>query len=168
MNSYNLQDGQNIYDVVVKQFGDPTKVFSLVLDNDQNLDYDLTGVKEINYTPATYVVPSVSKATQKEAQKPTSYVTVYGQNLFDVSLQLYADASNIFAITNTSIDDDIEHNQTVTIQPYKSKLAVQKDVIDLSGRIIGTKQYTREFVTYIVTENEYYITTESGLKLIIE
>lgn len=168
MNSYNIQDGQNIYDVVVKQFGDPTKVFSLVLDNDQNLDYDLTGVKEINYTPANYVVPSVSKATQKEAQKPTSYVTVYGQNLFDVSLQLYADASNIFAITNTSIDDDIEYNQTVTIQPYKSKLTVQKDVIDLSGRIIGTKQYFKNIFKYISTESRIIITTETGLKFIIE
>ena len=168
MNSYNLQDGQNIYDVVVKQFGDPTKVFSLVLDNEQNLDYDLTGIKKINYTPATYIVPSVSKATQKETQKPTSYVTVYGQNLFDVALQLYADASNIFAITNTSIDDDIEHNQTVTIQPYKSKLTVQKDIIDLSGRIIGTKQYFQNVFNYIGTETRVIITTETGLKFIIE
>ena len=168
MNSLNIQDGQNIYDVVIKQYGDATKVFSLVLDNDQNLDYDLTGVREINYTQGSFIVPSVSKVTQKEAQKPTSYVTVYGQNLFDVSLQMYADASNVFAITNTSIDSDIEHNQSVPIQPYKSKLTIQKNVIDLSGRIIGTKQYESQSVTYIVTENEYYITTESGLRLIIE
>lgn len=167
MNSVRIQDGQNIFDVSVKQFGDATKVFGLVLDNNQNLDYDLTGVSNVNYTPIS-LVPSVSKAIQKETAKPTSYITKYGQNLFDVALQLYADASNIFAVTNTSIDDDIEHNQVVMIQEFKSKLVIQKDAIDLSGRIIGTKRYSLEDFNYLVTENNEYINTELSERILVE
>jgi len=168
MNSLQIQDGQNIYDIATKQFGDVSKVLSIVLDNNENLDYDLTGVSKINYTSGNFIIPTISKVLQKEAIKPTSYVTVYGQNIYDVALQLYADTSNVFSITNTSLDDDIEHNQSVTIKTYKSKLTVQKNAIDLSGRIIGTKQYLQEFYKYIGTETRIILTTESGIKFIIE
>lgn len=168
MNSIQVQDGQNIYDIATKKFGDVSKVLLVVLDNKQNLDYDLTGIRTINYTPANYVIPAISKILQKEAQKPTSYITVYGQNIYDVALQLYANPSNVFSITETSLDDDIEHNVNVQIKEFKSPFVAQKLAIDLTGRIIGTKDYKQVFYTYIGTETRVILTTESGLRFILE
>lgn len=168
MNSIQIQDGLNIYDVATKQFGDVSKVLSIVLDNDQNLDYDLTGVSRINYTSGVFVVPTIVRVLQKEPTKPTSYVTVYGQNIYDVALQLYANPSNVFSITETSLDDDIEHNVSVQIKEFKSPFVAQKLAIDLTGRIIGTKDYKQVFYTYIGTETRVILTTESGLRFILE
>lgn len=168
MNSLQIQDGQNVYDVAVSKFGDATKTLSIVLDNDQNLDYDLTGIKKINYTQSAYLVPSVTALSQKEVVKQNSYVTVYGQNIYDVSLQIYGNAANPFLLTENSLDDDIENNISVVIKEFKSPFTAQKQAIDLSGRIIGTKTYISIGYRYIGTELGQILTTESGFRMILE
>jgi len=163
-----IQDGQNLYDVATLLYGDVSKSFSLAIDNNEGLDYDLIGVKEIAYSEANYIIPTYKKATQFEAKQPVTYIVKEGQNVYDVALQLYSDPSNVFAVIDYSLDDDVEYKQVVPIVNYTSLNYASKLAIDLSGRIIGTKKYEKVYYSYIGTETRIILTTESGLKLIIE
>lgn len=163
-----IHEGQNLYDVSTLIYGDVSKALLLALDNGQDLNYDLTGVKEISFSEFNYIIPTYKTATQFEAKKPTSYTVGSNQNIYDVALQLYSDPSNVFAVINYSLDDDVSFNQVVLIVEYESLNNASKIVIDLSGRIISTKKYEKVTYKYIGTETRIILTTESGFKLIIE
>ena len=90
--------------------------------------------------------------------------------MYDVALQLYSDPTNVFAVIDYSLDDDVEFKQVVPIVNYTGLNVASKLVIDLSGRIISTKKYEITIPPdidgcYILREDGGYLLREDGTRI---
>ena len=161
--------GQTIFDVALICYQDASRAYDILAENPTipNINADLTGYI-INYTPAS--------VTQKEVIKtitPTKKsVTIgYSQTLFDVALQYYVGAENVYDLIAKNAIENINSNATGVVLNYDVNNTYAPLYYRINNINVATKPLKiteNPTLTYsLLTEGDYFLIQENSDKILL-
>lgn len=155
MSKVKVSEQHNIYDASISAYNAITGVFAMCLGQGNNLDFDTTGLLEVEYdNTLIFVTPAIS-IPKTEPQKPTSYIAEENQSIYDLSLQLYGDVS--FINIERSLDEEIAFGIKISLLEYTGTgIATQKQIL--------SKKIATNFIL-AGTEIGDFLLTEDGFIL---
>ena len=169
---YATNDGESIFDIVLKTVGNLEKTYEFILANPQisNINFSFDNVLLItNYTPPTAVAPSNLLGKIKIAPTTGNVIGRDGQSVFDLCLM---STGNIGGIMQFLLDNNISNvNEDVLIgKPFTFNLDSVLDNI-FYNKITTNNTVFNTGITIktaaILQENGYYILQENGFRILL-
>lgn len=162
-----VKDGQNIFDVALIAYQDASRVYDIVTANSEieNINSDITGIT-IEYVQSFLTQKEVVK-TVSLTQKPVIINSM--QSIFDISLQYYGSAENVFnVITENSLENI--HSDPTGIQ---LKYSINNTPVPIFFRknniVVATKPLdptSNPLSSFILRQDGGYLLRQDGGKFI--
>jgi len=166
-----VQSGQTIFDIALLAYNDASKAYDLITENPElidNINSDISGLT-LFYTPSA---PSNKKEATKLTTEQKKNVTIQStQTLFDLALQYYGAAENIYQLIedNSFLDsvlstDYVGKNLNYTLNKGVVATYYRNSLIDVSTKL---PYFDIPGINYLLQESGYYLLQENGDKLIL-
>jgi hypothetical protein len=169
----NTQSNNDVYNVCLKAYNSIDYIAKLVNDNSFNVNEELPIGVSVSYDSVIYIKDQVDIKVVKNTPI-TSFIiqSTENQSLYDLLAMGYAGVDNaMLFVTNNNlftVNEGIVDRNSFFFQ--KKYIQNNPFVVDLlsKGVVYATGFSKVESIKYIGTETRIIITTETGLKFIIE
>ena len=167
-----VQTGQNIFDIASKT-GNINNLFAFLNDNNLNVDDYLTGGQTVILNAKQNIQDNFINTSLKVNEKVQNYIAKTGQNIFDISAQLFGTIDLLFdyLITNgIDVDSNINSGQLIKYNNFQKGNENFKKFVINNKKIISNGDGTGNITNYqyLETEDNLFIETEDGQNIIIQ
>lgn len=170
-----VDSGQSIYDICLIAYGDASFTYKLIEENPTLITSvlsDITGLT-LNYTPEAYSFTSKEAiAIELTTQKNVTIKST--QTLFDVALQYYGSAENVYQLIseNPTIIGILDTDYTNKQLGYTENKTKVPSFFRDNSIVVSTKQEvttnSNVIINYLLQEDGTMLLQEDGTGIIIE
>lgn len=165
MANYNVNSGQNIFDVVINTISDLNSTYSLITENNiPNIETNPLGY-EINYVIPTPVPPTISSNNTSLVATKKNFYSIPNQSTLDIAIQTYGDLNKTYKLlTESNFSNILLYPLPSTLFTFNPALvndAVFASYLSKNGIIVNT-------VNGKSPANTYYLLQEDGFDFLLE
>lgn len=157
--------GQTVYDLVIDIYGSINGLVDFLLNNSLSLDDDLSG-EDISFSDDIvfdeFVPPVVLRSPNR-----SPWITVQGQTIFDIAIQLYGSFDNFSdIIKQMSVPNGaVETNVSIDLLDTKNVNAI---LFENNSYVVATFDIYLEIPSsFLLLENEAFLLFEDGGRIVI-